>query len=145
MHAEFVLADGAALYTPACFLGRMLVDRQTGKVESLEMHVPTDKSVNVDITLTFPLPGHPHKQVTNMLRRVDPMELSGGDGALAGRLRWQDEIGVDEAQERLKGAFTVHGHRPGSRRGTGRLEIAREVKKPILLVVLTSPLDDQSC
>jgi hypothetical protein len=99
--------------------------------------------VNVDHA-HVPAARPPAKQVTNTSSRVDPMELSGGDGALAGRLRWQDEIGVDAAQERLKGAFYKFmdiAWVPTEK----VVEIAREVKKPILLVVLTSPLDDQSC
>ena len=145
VHAEFDLSEGAILYTPACFLGRMLVDRRAGTVASLEMRVPTDKSVNVDITLAFKLPQRPRKQVSNIVfEHVDPMQLSGGDAELSARIDWQDEIELEDAHHRLKSAFykfmDVDWVPPEK-----MIAIAREAKKPIVVVVLTSPLDDQSC
>ena len=145
VHAEFDLSEGVALYTPACFLGRMLVDRQAGTVEYLQMRVPTDKSVNVDITLSFRLPQRPRKQVSNIVfEHVDPMELAGGDAGLHARIDWQDELDLEDAHHRLKSAFYKFmdvDWVPPER----VIAIAEEAKKPIVFVVLTSPLDDQSC
>jgi hypothetical protein len=109
------------------------------------MHVPTDKSVNVDITLAFKLPKRPKKQVSNIVfERVDPMQLSGGDAELAARVDWQDEIELEDAHHRLKRAFykfmDIDWVPPEK-----MIAIAREARKPIVVVVLTSPLDDQSC
>lgn len=145
VHAEFDLSEGVALYTPACFLGRMLVDRKAGTVEYLQMRVPTDKSVNVDITLSFRLPQRPRKQVSNIVfEHVDPMELAGGDAGLHARIDWQDELDLEDAHHRLKSAFYKFmdiDWVPPER----VVAIAQEAKKPIVFVVLTSPLDDQSC
>lgn len=145
VHAEFDLREGAVLYTPACFLGRMLVDREEGTVERLEMRVPTDLGVNVDITVTFPLPDRPKKEVTNIVfEKVELMELAGGDADRPARIDWEDEIAPEEAHRRLKSAFYKFmdiAWVPPEK----VLELAREARKPALVVVLTSPLDDQSC
>jgi hypothetical protein len=145
VHAEFVLREGSVLYTPACFLGRMLVDREAGTVEWLELHVPTDLGVNVDITVTFPLPNRPKKEVTNIVfEKVELMELAGGDGERLARIDWQDELDVAAAHRRLTSAFykfmDIAWVPPEQ-----VLELSRAAKKPAMVVVLTSPLDDQSC
>jgi len=150
VHAEFDLSEGVVLYTPACFLGRMVIDRQAGRVDYLEMHVPTDRPVNVNITLTFPHPQQPDKEVTNIVfEQVDPMQLVGGDAAALERPALehpaeQDALALEEAQERLKSPFYKFmdiAWVPTEQ----VIEIAQKENKPILAVVLTSPLDDQSC
>jgi hypothetical protein len=145
VHAEFVLREGAVLYTPACFLGRLQVDRATGTVDCFEMHVPTERPVNVNITITFPHPQRPRKEVSNIVfEHVDPMVLEGGDGALLERDDWQAALDLDQAHHRLKSAFYRFmdiDWVPTEK----AVEIARELRRPILAVVLTSPLDDQSC
>ncbi len=145
VHAEFVLAEGVALYTPACLLGRLLVDREAGIVDYFQMRVPTDRAVNLDITLTFPHPDRPRKEVTNIVfEHVDPMELVGGDAERLEHIDWQDALDLDDAHDRLKSAFYKFMDIewvPTER----AVEIAQELDKPIITVVLTSPLDDQSC
>jgi hypothetical protein len=145
VHAEFDLLDGSVVYTPACFLGRMLVDREAGTVAALEMHVPTDRPVNVNILLTFPHPELPKNEVTNIVfEHVEPMELSGGDLQRLEAVTWDDELDLESAHERLKSAFYKFldiGWVPTEQ----AVALAQEAHKPILAVVLTSPLDDQSC
>jgi len=145
VHAEFVLMDGAVLYTPACFLGRLLVDRRAGTVDYFQMRVPTDRPVNVNLTLNFRLPDPPRKRVSNIVfEHVDPMELVGGDGERVASIDWEDALDLEDAHLRLKGAFykfmDIEWVPPEE-----MLEIAQRVDKPIVAVVLTSPLDDQSC
>lgn len=144
VHAEIVLKEGAVIYTPACFLGRMLVDRKTGTVEHLRMSVPGEQGVNINITVTFPLPGEPGKEVTNIVfERVEPMELAGGDASAAAG-PWDAEIDEAEAHARLKGAFYKFMDVDWVPIEDA-VDTARRLKKPIMAVVLTSPLDDQSC
>jgi len=145
VHAEFVLKKGAIVYTPACFLGRMLVDRARDEVVYLEMHVPTDLSVNLNVLLTFPLPDDPRKEVTNIVfERVETMGLAGGDPAALARVPGEGTIDPDEAHARLKRAFykflDIAWVPPEQ-----AVETAARVERPILFAVLTSPLDDQSC
>jgi hypothetical protein len=145
VHAEFVLADGAALYTPACFLGRMLVDRRAGTVESFEMRVPADLGINLNITLTFRLPDDRKKEVTNIVfERVEPMELRGGDPERLAELAWDSEIDLAEAHARLKSAFYKFMDVDWVPLEDA-VEVARREQKPIVCIVLTSPLEDQSC
>lgn len=145
VHAEFVLSEGAVLYTPACFLGRMLIDRQRGTVESFQMRVPTDRPVNVNLTVTFKLPDQPKNKVTNIVfEHVETMELVGGDLA---RLAQPDPPGaltLEAAHDELKRDFYKFmdiAWVPAEE----MLSLAQAQHKPIFMVVLTSPLDDQSC
>jgi len=146
LHAEFVLEEGSLLYTPACFLGRMVVSRETRAVERLEMHVPTDLPVNLNITVTFALPDiRPRQKVTNIVfERVNVMGLEGGDPRAAVDEEWQAEIEATEAEARLKNAFyrfmDIQWVAPER-----MVETAAAEDKPMMIIVLTSPLDDQSC
>jgi hypothetical protein len=144
VHAEFVLEEGAVVYTPACFLGRMLVDRAAGTVAYLDMRVPGDLSVNLNILLTFPLPGE-RKEVTNIVfERIETMELSGGDAEALARVEAPDALAPGEAHHRLKKAFYKFldvDWVPIEE----VFERASAVHRPVLAAVLTSPLDDQSC
>ncbi|HEX6882527.1 MAG TPA: hypothetical protein VF530_04040 [Planctomycetota bacterium] len=145
VHAEFVLKKGAIVYTPACFLGRMLVDRARDAVVYLEMHVPTDLSVNLNVLLTFPLPDDPRKEVTNIVfERVEILGLVGGDAAALARVPSEGALDPQVAHDRLKRAFykflDIAWVPPEEVVAT-----AARVQRPILMAVLTSPLDDQSC
>src|SRR5262249_46873758 len=49
VHAEFDIALNM-WYTPACFWGRMIVNKQAGTVESFRLWLPTDQPLNVHLT-----------------------------------------------------------------------------------------------
>ena len=144
LHAEFILQPNV-VYTPACFLGRMLIDRQSGTVESFQMKVPTERSLNLTLTVSIPHPDDLSSMVSTLLfERVDQVELIGGDEAMFETTNWTAEMDVAHAHETVKRPFYRF------------LEIdwvpyddvlrrAEIEKKPILAVVMTSPLDDQSC
>jgi hypothetical protein len=145
IHGEFILKEGAIVYTPACFLGRMLVDRRADRVAWLEMRVPGDLSVNLNILVTFFLPGDPRKEVTNIVfERVETMELVGGEREALARVPAEGALPLQEAELRLKKAFYKFFDIEWVPIEES-VATATRLRRPILAAVLTSPLDDQSC
>jgi hypothetical protein len=150
VHAEFYLTrdDGSpaqlvdAWYSPAYLSGRILVNQQTGKVDHFRLGLPTDKSLNVHLTMAAKRMGF-HKQAHDIVR-VERMELTGGDEELAQRISWLSALTPAEADRRLAKVFYKS------------LEInwvpfdqvlaqARSRKQPIFAVVSWGAIDDQSC
>jgi hypothetical protein len=151
IHAEFYLtpddwpADQPrfhAWYTPAYLSGRILVNRQTGTVDYFRMGLPTDKALNVHLTLVSRGIGDV-RQARDIVR-VERMELSGGDAALVEKISWPKALPLAETQSRLAKVFFKF------------LEIdwlpfdqalvkARSLDRPIFAVVSWGAFEDQSC
>jgi hypothetical protein len=141
IHAEFVLAKNVWL-TPACFWGRMIVDKQTGTVEYFRLWVPTDNFLNVHLTVRESVDG----VVDNKrdIVHVEQMDLVSADRELPDSLHWTDSIDMASAEHQLKKVFyTFENIRwvPWDRAQA----IAAVQHKPILAIVLWGALDDQSC
>jgi hypothetical protein len=146
IHAEFDLLPKTsdllvhkAWYSPACFLGRLVVNRDRGTVEYFQLGVPTEKATNVHVTWWGANNTHAHNT-----QRVDRMELLGGSLSGVDGIHWARQLPLDPAHERLATAFykfkEIH-FLPFDQ----ALAAAREQKQPILAVVLLGALDDQSC
>jgi len=150
VHAEFYLtpAEGSpaelidAWYTPAYLSGRVLVNKQTGTVDHFTLGLPTDRTLNVHLTMSPKRTGF-HQQAHDIVR-VERMELTGGDAGRAQTLSWSSAMTPAEADSRLARVFYKS------------LEIewvpfdqaltqARNRKRPIFAVVSWGSLDDQSC
>lgn len=137
MHAEFHLEPGVFL-TPSCFLGRMIVNRQTGSIDYFSLSIPHDKGLNA--TLTVRLETEALIDIVN----IEQMELVGGDAEIAARVSWEESLDLDVAHERLKQAFFKFldiDWVPPER----ALAKAQELAKPVMAVVLWGCLDEQSC
>jgi hypothetical protein len=151
MHAEFRLlpesgpleqAPIRAWYTPAYFTGRVLVNRQTGTVEHFHLGVPTDKALNVHLTLS--LKGTEVRRGFHEIVRVEHMELTGGDGSRAEKVPWTTAISRAEADRRLAKVFYRFREIdwvPFDEAATR----ARDKDRPIFAVVSWGSFDDQSC
>jgi hypothetical protein len=146
IHAEFDLLPKSSTipvrnswYTPACFLGRLVVNRTAGTVEYFQIGVPTDKGTNIHVTswtsddLRF-----------HITHRVDRMELTGGSPPGRAGVQWTDQITMTQARDKLAALFykfkDIH-FLPFDQ----ALAAARKQRKPILAVVLLGALDDESC
>ena len=156
IHAEFDIAQNM-WYTPACFWGRMIVDKEAGKVESFRLWLPTDLPINVHLTAAVSLqPGEtvpaifreiqPGDRVTTRrdIVRVEQMELVSANPGHPKAHDWSDSIDIELAHRKLKEAFyrfAAINWIPWER----ALSAAHAQHKPILAVVLWGALDDQSC
>jgi hypothetical protein len=148
IHAEFYLTpqDGQpnpdAWYTPAYFSGRVLVNKQTGTVDHFRLSLPTDKALNVHLTLEGSAYGHttqPHEIV-----RVERMELVGGDSGLVDKIPWTRAMTPIEAPARLAKVFYKFQEIdwvPFDQ----VLTQARSRGRPIFAIVSWGATDDQSC
>jgi hypothetical protein len=146
VHAQFDLlppsSDIPALnawYTPAYFLGRLVVNRQAGTVEYFRLAVPTENPTNLHVTWWSKFGGHAHTT-----HRVDRMELVGGSDEGLDGIRWTDEIDLVKANDMLATIYYKHKNIhfvPFEQ----TLATAKAQKKPILAVVQLGALDDQSC
>jgi hypothetical protein len=156
VHAEFDIAQNVWL-TPACFLGRMIVDREAGAVSYFQMRVPTDRPLNTHLTVAQSMkPSGAKPEVFRKIERgdvvfarrdivrVEQMELVGGNRDLPDSLVWSEAIDIEQAQHKLKSAFYVFENIqwvPWNQ----AVQIAGDRQKPILAIVLWGALDDQSC
>jgi hypothetical protein len=156
IHAEFDIAQNM-WYTPSCFWGRMIVDKQAGKVESFRLWLPTDLPLNVHLTVAVSQPkGEAVPVVFREIQpgdrlftrrdivRVEQMELVSANPGNPDLRDWSDSIDMESAQRQLKEAFygfAAINWVPWER----ALAAASTQHKPILAVVLWGALDDQSC
>jgi hypothetical protein len=148
IHAEFDLTPPAARryakpptlwYTPAYLAGRLLVNRKTGVVEYFRIGLPTDKTLNVHLTVTMPPQGEQHDIV-----RVECMELEGGDRKALEEPKWDESIDLALANARLAHQFYKFNDIAWTPTYMA-LAVARERRKPIMALVTWGSLDDQSC
>ena len=141
IHAEFDIAPNV-WFTPACFWGRMIIDKTAGTVEHFHLWVPTEKPLNVHLTVRENIKG----VVDNKrdIVRVEQMELESANQKLPETLDWSDSIDMDLAEHKLKNAFYVFENINWVPWQQAR-EVAGSTSKPILAIVLWGALDDQSC
>jgi hypothetical protein len=144
LHAEFVLIP-SVVYTPACFLGRMLINRKAGTVDYFQMAVPHDRAFNLTLTVSVTDPRDFSSLLTSLnFEHVEQMELQGGDNDDLAQVDWEGEIDLENAHRKLKSIF-FNFYDINWVSFDDVLEIAKEENKPIFAVVVTSALDDQSC
>jgi len=149
VHGEFDLLPHSAnlpirnaWYSPACFLGRLIVNHDTGTVEYFQLGVPADKVNNVHTTMWIidgPNGGHFHH-----MHSVDRMELVGGSVDGLNETEWTSQIETSAAHDMLVKVFYKFNEidfRPFDQ----ILSVAGEQEKPIMAVVLLGALQDQSC
>jgi hypothetical protein len=136
-HGELQLAEGIFL-TPSCFLGRMLINRDTKSVEWLKIAVPQDQALNATLTVGL------ESEALIDIVHIDAMQLEGGDAAIADQLTWDQSLNLTEAATQLKSLFfefmDIHWTNPEQ-----AMELAAQSGKPILAVVLWGCLDEQNC
>jgi hypothetical protein len=156
IHAEFDIAQNVWL-TPACFWGRMIVDKSAGTVAYFRLWVPTENRLNVHLTVAESVPKGGTEPVLfreieqgdvvyskRDIVRVERMELVSANQELPEALDWSSAIDMDEARLKLKQAFYAFANIdwvPWQRAQAA----AVAAQKPILAVVLWGALDDQSC
>ncbi len=137
VHAEFGLAPGMYL-TPACFEGRILVNRKMKVIEAFTLSLPKDLGLNVTLTAVLP------SEALIDIVHLDRLELVGGKASFGEERAWTREMPLQAARKKLKGAFykfiDIQWVKPES-----AIAKAREQNRPILAVVLWGDLDDQSC
>jgi hypothetical protein len=150
IHAEFFVTPDAfhagppigAWYTPAYFWGRVLVNKQAGTVEHFRLALPTDKALNVHLTVDARSLGY-SKQAHDIVR-VERMELTGGDGDRVDAIPWVRALPLAEVQSRLAKVFYQFQEIdwvPFEQ----ALAQARRQDRPIFAVVSWGAIDDQSC
>ncbi len=126
-------------YTPAYFSGQMIVNRATGTVEYFRVGLPTDKTLNVHLTVGL------RGSAGHDIVRVDRMELLGGNSELVTKeIAWEESIAYAVAHRQLQRVFykfTEINWVPFEQ----AMAAARDGNKPILAIVLWGCLDDQSC
>lgn len=146
IHAEFdlLLQRGGSIpfseawYTPACFLGRLVLNRNPGMIEYFSLSLPTDKAINVHFTAAVDMSeGHD-------VAHVECMELIGGNAQSVADITWMAEIEAVKAYDRLAKVF--YKFKEINWIAFDRVQAkARDQKKPIFAAILWGALEDQSC
>ena len=137
-HAELEL-EGGVTYTPAQFEGRLVLERGSGRVLALRIALP-DRDTNVDVNV--PMDGGGFSADIGWVPR---MELSGGDaGAHDQEHTWARSIPEVDARARLARRFYAFA-RLDWLPFDEAVRAAREMERPLHVVVLFGTLDDESC
>lgn len=151
VHAEFFAnpedlppfqATVRVWYTPAYFSGRLLVNRQAGAVECFRLAVPTDKALNVHLTVEIDDGGD--YRLPRDIVRVERMELIGGASAMLDKLPWTHALSLAEAERRLERIFYKFREIDWAPFAQAQ-ERARRESRPIFAVVSWGAFEDQSC
>jgi hypothetical protein len=150
VHAEFSITPKVAgplqavraWFTPAYFDGRILVNKTAGTVEHFQLALPTEKALNVFLTVDPSHLGIP--RLGHDIVRVERMELSGGDRRLADNIKWAESLSPTEAGRRLARVFykfeEIDWAPPDQ-----ALARARAKNRPIFAIVSWGAIEDQSC
>lgn len=141
IHAEFDIATNVWV-TPACFWGRMIVDKQSGKVEYFRLWVPNQNYLNIHLTVRESIKG----VVDNKrdIVHVEQMELESANPKFPDSLEWSDSMDVASAENQLKKVFYTFENINWVPWEHAQA-VASAQHKPILAIVLWGALDDQSC
>jgi hypothetical protein len=149
IHGEFYLTpsegrfkDVDAWYSPAYFSGRVLVNKNTGTVDHFRLALPTDKMLNVHLTVDAARRGY--TSVARDIVRVERMELIGGDAELANHISWQKALSSDEANAQLAKVFYKWMDIDWTPIDQV-LTHSRSQNRPIFALVSWGATDDQSC
>jgi hypothetical protein len=153
VHAEFYLTPEdwpadlppiGAWYTPAYFLGRMLVNQRAGTVDYFRLALTTEKSLNVHLTVDAS--GQGYTTQAHDVVRVERMELVGGNGGLLERAgkSWAKAIPQAEAEKRLAKVF-YRSLEIDFVPLEQALALARSRGRPIFAIVSWGSFEDQSC
>jgi hypothetical protein len=148
VHAEFdvlpELEKRAALaseawYSPGTFLGRLVINRQSGTVEYFSLGVPTEAPYNVHVTAAYGSQGEGHGWM-----RVERMELTGGDKEAVDQIRWAEQIDAADARERLAKIF--YKFKEIDWLAFDKVQQAALAQdRPIFVVTAMGALDNQTC
>jgi hypothetical protein len=146
IHAEFYLTPDdwdpnfpiGVWYTPACLAGTVLVNKQTGTVDYFRLGLPTDKSLNVHLTVE--VNGIDYHDIV----RVEHMDLAGGDDRLPEEVAWTDALQPAVAQARLAKLFYKSREIDWVPFDQAQA-LAQSRNRPIFAVVSWGAFDDQSC
>ena len=135
IHAQFVLEDG--LFTPSQFAGKLIIARNDGKITFFQMHVP-EGTLNFDV-------GWEHEDY----------ELTIGDSGfcsrmelLAGTQNNQTQFAISIPQEEAERKLILQFYKSQQINWVAMdkaLEMAQILQKPIHVIAIDGPLDDESC
>jgi hypothetical protein len=151
IHAEFYLTPDdwpadrpliRAWYTPAYFSGTLLVNKQTGTVDHFRLELPTDKALNVHLTVIASGIGDT-RQARDVVR-VEHMELTSGDRRWAENVSWTKSLTAAEAESQLAKVFYKFLDIDWVPFDQVK-KLARDRGRPIFAVVSWGAFEDQSC
>ena len=137
IHAEFVLEDG--WFTPSQFAGHLLVDRQRSDVVSFRVFVP-EGTINFDVNRRLA----PNRVITSA-GFLPRMELVVGVARESlDPIQWSAELSQAESQNRLDRKFYRH-RRIAWVDVEEAWRLAKERNRPLHVVSIDGPLDDEAC
>jgi hypothetical protein len=148
IHAEFYLTPADwdplapidAWYSPAHFSGRILVNKRAGTVDCFRLALPTDKALNVHLTVAARRMGY--NTQSHDIVRVECLELSGGEDP--DNIPWERALSPGEALARLTKIF-YRSYEIDWLPFDQVLAQARSRNRLIFAIVSWGALDDQSC
>ncbi len=140
-HAVFELEDGV-IYKPAQYEGRLVLDRGTKALRAFHLALPDrDTNVDVNVPMEYLQEGRMVSGFSADIGWVPRMELTSGAPP---SITWTHEVPDDEARVTLRRWFYVFAKLDWLPFEEAVLA-ARELQKPLHLVLVFGALDDDSC
>ncbi|XP_045618446.1 selenoprotein N isoform X2 [Procambarus clarkii] len=145
LHAEYQLNTPPRLplwFTPAAFIGRLIINTTDLNVKLFSMHVPKHRPLNVDLEWLIGPREEEDMEVT--ITHMEEMSITSGDAVVPDSITWMQEINAQEAltmlEKELYKFMKVDYHN-----FTEAYVRASSESRPVHSVVLWGVLDDQSC
>lgn len=138
IHAEFKFDDGR--FTPSQFTGNLIIDRIQHMVGYFKMYVP-EGTVNFDVAWKK-YPDKPYSMIDSGF--CTQMELSTGIQDILEDAEFIESISQEEAQKKLMRCFYKF-EEINWVSFEEAIELARTQQKPIHVISIDGPLNDESC
>ncbi len=141
-HAEFRIED-EIFFTPAQFEGRLVLDQETGMVDSFRLFLPS-RNTNVDINVGSVDSSGPFPESRSYeadIGWVPRLEVTSGPSLPP---HWVDSISLEKARSRLRApfyAFAKIDWMPFE----SAVQESIDLGLPLHLIILFGCLDDESC
>lgn len=144
LHAEYQLNPPSRRplwFTPAAFIGRLVMNTTDSTVKHFSLHVPTDKPLNVDLEWLIGPDEDKDMEVTITFLPEMSLEVEDTD---SGVITWLDEISQSKALDLLEKELYKYKQVDYLNFSEAYLKGSSE-GKPVHTLVLWGSLADQSC
>lgn len=139
IHAEFALTDG--WFTPSHFAGNLIIDRNKEDVVSFRMHVPEGKWFDVNWKKNKDDPDFIYSTAAGVCPQI---QLYGGTREYPKETEYNTFITQEKAEHILLQKF-YKSHQIEWLPFDKTYEIAQAERKPIHVLSIDGPLDDEAC
>lgn len=139
IHAEFQLEDG--WFTPSHFAGDLIIDRNKEDVVFFQQHVPGGKWFDVNWKKDKDAPSYHYRTASGVCPRI---ELNGGTRINLQETEFTSSITQEDVEQKLIKQF-YKSQQINWIPYEDAIQLAIKTQKPIHVLSIDGPLDDEAC